>query len=285
MGNILINHELSSKQKLAIFLMCFACIMIINWFDTEVVGAGMTFVLVYIVPISLASWFAGIRYGIIIALISSFSWLDVYITHRYAILLSSVAIANIFIKFSIFMSYAVLIGSLKEAVKREKAIARTDDLTGLANSRAFLDALAKEIDRSTRYERVVSMIYMDLDNFKLVNDTHGHHAGDKALKETARVLASVFRATDTAARMGGDEFAVLLPETDSESAVVSAGKLVREFQNMSEINQWPITLSIGVATFTNPPKDKDAILKLADDLMYSVKKSGKNRIQSGVMVK
>ena len=265
--------------------MCLVCIMIINWFDTEVVGTGMTFVLVYIVPISLASWFAGIGYGAIIGLICSFSWLDVYITHRYAVVLNSITIANIFIKFTIFMSYAVLIGSLKEVIKREKTIARIDNLTGLANSRAFLDALTKEIDRSKRHERVVSMIYMDLDDFKLVNDNHGHNAGDKALKETARVLNSVFRASDTAARMGGDEFAVLLPETDNESAMVSAGKLVREFQNMSGKNQWPITLSVGVATFTSPPKDSDAIIKLADDLMYSAKKSGKNRIQAGAMVK
>jgi diguanylate cyclase (GGDEF)-like protein len=204
---------------------------------------------------------------------------------KHILSLDNLIVTNIVVKFSIFMSYAVLVGRLKEVLDREKAIARIDNLTGLANSKAFVDALSGEIDRSMRYERVISLIYMDVDNFKTVNDSHGHNVGDKALKETAKTLKFVFRSSDTVARMGGDEFAVLLPETDNVSAMTAAEKLRVEFQKIAEKNQWPISLSIGVATFTNPPRDGDQIIKLADDLMYAAKRNGKNNIKNGTMVK
>jgi diguanylate cyclase (GGDEF)-like protein len=188
-------------------------------------------------------------------------------------------------KFSIFMSYAVIIGRLKEVLDREKALSRINVLTGLANTRAFQEALNGEIDRSTRHERVLSMLYMDIDNFKTVNDNYGHNTGDRALRETAKTLKSVFRSSDTVARLGGDEFAVLLPETDSVSALRVAEKLRCEFLTMSKMNNWQISLSIGAATFTSPPRDTDKMIKLADDLMYSVKQNGKNNIKTGTMVK
>lgn len=276
----------NKSMKLSVFIACVICILILNWFDLDIVGRGLTFTLVYLIPISVVSWFGGIYYGIAIGLFCSFAWLDVYIVHhRDMLLLNDLTITNISMKFTIYISYAILMGKLSEVLRREKAISRIDNLTGLANSRAFIDALDKEIDRFARHERIVSMIYMDLDNFKAINDNHGHTMGDKALKETAKVLNSVFRTSDTVARMGGDEFAVLLPETDNISSMTVAEKLREEYKKMSDEHKWHISLSIGVATFTNPPKDSDDIIKLADSLMYAAKKSGKNSIKTGTTVK
>jgi diguanylate cyclase (GGDEF)-like protein len=271
--------------KPAIFILCFIYALVMHWFDLRMVGPEMTFTLLYLIPISIAAWFSGVNYGIIVGFLCSLLWLHVYIVDSRIISLDHIIVTNIVVKLSIFISYAIIVGRLKEVLDREKAIARIDNLTGLANSKAFIDALSGEIDRSMRYQRVISLIYMDVDNFKTVNDSHGHNVGDKALKETAKVLKYVFRASDTAARMGGDEFAVLLPETDNVSAMIAAEKLRGEFQKMAEKNQWPISLSIGVATFTNPPRDGDQIIKLADDLMYAAKRNGKNNIKNGTMVK
>jgi diguanylate cyclase (GGDEF)-like protein len=273
-------------MKLSLFLASIICVLALNWFDLDVLGPGLTLTLIYLIPIAIVSWFSGIYYGIAVGLLCSFAWLDIYIIHHGdVLLLNNLVITNISVKFAVYISYAILTGMLAETLRNEKAISRIDNLTGLVNSRAFLDALDKEIDRSTRYERVVSMIYMDIDNFKTVNDSYGHTTGDKALKETSKVLNSVFRTSDTIARMGGDEFAVLLPETNNLSSMAVATKLRDSFKIMSDIHQWPITLSIGVATFTTPPKDSDAIIKLADDLMYIAKKNGKNSIKTGTTIK
>lgn len=280
----------SKYKKLIVFVLCFICTLTFDWFNKSI-GSEITFVLIYFIPISVASWFAGIFYGIVIGLLCSFSWLFVFIDNMQDLLLRNMILANnvitlnILLKFLIMIGYTILLGSLKQVLEQEKAISRIDNLTEVANGRAFLEALDKEIDRSTRHERIISLIYMDLDNFKSVNDTHGHTIGDKALKETAKTLNLIFRSSDTVARLGGDEFTVLLPETDNVSAMTAAEKLRVEFKNMSERNQWLISLSIGVATFTTPPKNSDEIIKFADDLMYSAKQNGKNNIKTGTMVK
>lgn len=126
------------------------------------------------------------------------------------------------------------------------------------------------------------MVYIDLDNFKTVNDTLGHSTGDQVLKSVVHFFRKHLRETDVTARLGGDEFALLLPETGIEESKVVLGKLHDNFQVEMNRNNWPITLSMGSVTCEKMPSSIDTLLNFADELMYSVKHKSKNSIKYSV---
>lgn len=165
---------------------------------------------------------------------------------------------------------------LQEALEREQIMARTDPLTGATNSRNFYQQLELEMERSRRNKRSFSVVYVDLDNFKQVNDQHGHSVGDAVLCCVASCVKDKSRKTDVFARLGGDEFALLLPETD-DNEVRPVMKKVREAL-LAEMqrNGWPVTFSVGVLTCKEVPDSADMVIKRVDDLMYTVKRTSKN---------
>jgi diguanylate cyclase (GGDEF)-like protein/PAS domain S-box-containing protein len=167
---------------------------------------------------------------------------------------------------------------LSEALAREKDDARLDFLTRIANRRAFYEIAFTESARARRYGRSLTLIYLDLDNFKQVNDTYGHEVGDELLIEVAATIRSNVRTTDTVARLGGDEFALLLPETDQDAALLVTNKLREVLLNSMQRKNWPVTVSIGLVTFSTPPESVEEMVKQADAVMYSVKARGKNSI-------
>ncbi len=171
--------------------------------------------------------------------------------------------------------------SLKEANLRLEAIATTDPLTGLPNHRSLVDAIEKELNRSSRYKRSFSLLFLDIDHFKALNDSLGHSGGDAALEELGTLLRSVIRSIDTVGRWGGEEFLVLLPETDSEGASMIAEKIRSEVAAHLFLNERGIylTCSFGVASY---PADATAISDLvesADKAMYAAKKMGRNQVR------
>lgn len=171
--------------------------------------------------------------------------------------------------------------------KLTKKLAITDELTGLANYRQLQQKLDEEIERAKRYSKRVSLIMVDIDDFKRFNDTQGHIAGDVALAEIGRVMASVVREVDLVARYGGEEFSVVLPETDAPGAFVAAEK-VREavsnhlFADADGKRTCGMTVSLGVATFPAHARDKETLLREADDALYRAKHGGKNRVRTPI---
>jgi len=169
--------------------------------------------------------------------------------------------------------------------KLTKKLAVTDELTGLANYRNLQSRLESEIDRARRYDKRLSLIMLDVDDFKRFNDTFGHVAGDGALAEIARVLQSTVREVDLVARYGGEEFSIVLPETDAAGAFVVAEK-VREtvaealLPGTDEQRGTAVTVSLGVATFPTHARDREGLLREADDALYRAKNGGKNRVRS-----
>ena len=145
-----------------------------------------------------------------------------------------------------------------------------------------LKGVQKEIGRLQRYKRQFTVAYVDLDNFKTVNDQFGHSKGDELLRIVANTARNQLRDTDVVARLGGDEFALLLPETGQEDARVVIAKIQRSFLSEMRNNGWPVTLSIGVLTCIEMPGTADELIKMADKLMYSVKNNGKNAISESV---
>ncbi len=136
-----------------------------------------------------------------------------------------------------------------------------------------------EINRARRYDRPFTVVCIDLDNFKTVNDCFGHSTGDMILRSVARTLQENIRVTDTLARLGGDEFAILLPETGRSVAETILRKVRKINLDIMRRHGWPVTLSIGVVTFARPPSTVDETLRKADQLMYAAKNSGKNSIR------
>ncbi|MCL6417261.1 GGDEF domain-containing protein [Aestuariirhabdus sp. Z084] len=132
--------------------------------------------------------------------------------------------------------------------------------------------MANELVRSSRYEHILSLAYIDIDNFKLVNDSLGHPAGDQLLIEVASSLKKSLRATDTVARLGGDEFSCLLPETGQEEAKAAFSKASELLIRRMKGRNWSVTFSVGIVTFETMPEDIKEAMKVADELMYSVKK-------------
>jgi diguanylate cyclase (GGDEF)-like protein/PAS domain S-box-containing protein len=174
-------------------------------------------------------------------------------------------------------------GKLQAALESEKTLARVDFLTGIPNRRTFEQALALEGKRSRRYGRPITLVYLDVDNFKIMNDRYGHATGDELLKMIGEVLERSVRSTDVAARLGGDEFAILLPETDESNAGVLVAKLRQSLLKAIEPKGWPATFSFGVVTFPIAPVSVEEMIKRADEFMYEAKRGGKSAVVSRVI--
>lgn len=157
-----------------------------------------------------------------------------------------------------------------------------DGLTQAFNKRYFLETLEREISRSGRYGRPLSLIMFDLDHFKNVNDTYGHLAGDHVLKHLAQVVSSRIRREDVLARYGGEEFAIILPETEHGNALFFADKIRRLVERTSflfEKIQLPITISVGVATSDAEAASPVELIGRADEKLYEAKGAGRNCVR------
>ncbi len=179
------------------------------------------------------------------------------------------------IRIFLIVSFAFL--EIKNLLEKERSFARVDFLTGVMNSRAFSEMAKTEIDRTNRFKRPLTIAYVDIDNFKEINDTFGHNIGDKLLQSMARTIKENIRTIDSIARLGGDEFAILFPETNEENAKAAVSKVQKYLLNVAQKNNWAITFSIGAITCYSSC-ELDELIKEADDLMYSAKASGKNRV-------
>jgi diguanylate cyclase (GGDEF)-like protein len=171
-------------------------------------------------------------------------------------------------------------------LKRAEALSVTDDLTGLHNSRYLNLVLRREAKRASRSGRPLSLVFLDLDGFKSINDSHGHLFGSRALVEAAAVVRSSARETDVAARFGGDEFAVVLPDTGGEGAFAVAERVrqrLAEHRFLADDGlDIHLTASVGVATLPDVAVSPDELIQAADMAMYRVKQSGKNGTQAAI---
>lgn len=169
----------------------------------------------------------------------------------------------------------------KSEIRHLSEVAATDDKTGARTHRFFSDRLEEEVARARRYRRPLALMLVDLDGFKAVNDEHGHVAGDVVLRGVAGVLKSSIRVMDVLARYGGDEFAVILPDTASEGAVCLAERLCLRVRHtaLEPIGPGRVTLSLGVASLPEQPAEsgKD-LLSAADSALYQAKAAGKDRV-------
>jgi diguanylate cyclase (GGDEF)-like protein len=232
----------------------------------------------FLLPISFFTWFLSRSAGLLASLISGGVILAVNLNSPMDVIDNQIAYWNALVWLGFFVPFTFIIAHLKVLHFRERDLARVDDLTGAATRLAFYEFTREEINRARRLNLPITLAYLDLDCFKEINDRNGHSTGDKVLVSVAQSLQKNIRQTDMVARMGGDEFALILPNTHKDAAHNLLGKVLNVLRrNMKEAG-WPVTFSIGAVTFLNPPESVDEIIERADEIMYSVKETGKNRL-------
>lgn len=257
---------------------CWALLLLVFFLD-YLVKYRVSFSLFYIVPILFTSRYAGIRPSITMALIAALFWHFADISSGYVYASPVFAYWNAIVRLTLF----ILVPLLFHFWREENRNAARDPLTGLPNRRSFMETADYEIKKCRRYGHPLSIAFIDLDNFKSVNDKHGHQVGDVLLGQIASSLTKNIRDTDTLARIGGDEFVLLMPETDEASAFsVLTRDLNRVAQPLFSGVYSAVTLSVGIVTCISSPLELDNLMKVADQLMYEAKKAGKNCIKTAL---
>jgi diguanylate cyclase (GGDEF)-like protein len=242
-------------------------------------GPDVSFFVFYIAPIFLGVWFVGRGAGLLMCAASALSfWLVAELTAAHYST-RAVPYWNAAVRLGFLVTFTLVVSALRSAHEHERELARTDYMTGAVNFRHFTELAAVEINRAQRHEHPLSLAFMDVDDFKVVNDRFGHSAGDALLRAAAETIRSCLRSIDVVARLGGDEFAVLLPETGAEAAETAVRRLRRSLLELARERRLPVTFSIGVVTWDAPPASVNEMLKAADRLMYAAKHGGKNRIR------
>jgi len=243
-------------------------------------GSEISLSITYLAPTALAAWYAGRRAGYFVAVTASVVWLYVDLLSGHPYSHPMIPIWNSMVRLGFFLIVTALLLHIRQLLTRLQDQAETDNLTGLHNSRSFYARLDLEHERALRYGHPFSIAYLDLDNFKSVNDTWGHETGDQVLQTIATSLSTGLRKTDCVARLGGDEFAILLAETGEKEAGEALRKLHAELNKQVDSRNWPIGFSIGAITCSEPGHFTiQELIRSADDLMYQIKRSGKNRVE------
>ncbi|MBX3053806.1 MAG: GGDEF domain-containing protein [Caldilineaceae bacterium] len=241
-------------------------------------GVELSSSLFYLAPIAFAAWTISTRFGQITALLSAAVWFWAEVGSGKVYSNPILYAWNTGIRFGIFLIIAVLLSRLRQALVTEQKLARNDYLTQAHNRRYFFEIAEKEILRSSRYQHPLSLAYIDLDNFKQVNDRLGHAEGDAMLRRVVEGLRQNLRLSDSVGRLGGDEFVILLPETDAEAAKVTMARVAAQLCRVNQVETPIVTFSIGVVSCYEQLPDLTELVKLADAAMYEAKSAGKNQI-------
>jgi len=241
-------------------------------------GLAYEFHVMFVLPVLIAAWFVGSRAGYALALLSAMEWLitDHILTVEQAELFP--LLFNTGMRLAIFLGVAWLLGEMRRVLQRESRLAREDALTQLPNRREFHERGQRAFAQAQRQSAPFTVVSFDIDKFKTVNDQSGHEAGDQLLAKVAQVMRLHVRASDIPGRLGGDEFALLLPNMDALSAIPYVENLRLKLLSAMHEHGWPVTFSIGVASYDVTPHNFYDALAQADALMYEGKKGGRDRI-------
>jgi diguanylate cyclase (GGDEF)-like protein len=275
---IKVNEYLSRQPKPTVMRLGLVLVILIGYVSNSA-GVEIATSILYLLPVSLVSWCVGRREGGFIALASSAAWFVADWTFGRNYSYTIIYYWNLVVMFGFFFIVNFALSGFKKALEKEKNLARVDSLTGVANSRYFFDLAEKEIERSHRYGHPLTLLYLDCDNFKNLNDNFGHQIGNRLLHLLATVMQNNTRTTDIVARLGGDEFAILMPETGEQIVPWGIQRLHTQLVDALRKKGWPVTLSMGAAIHLHPPASADELIKSADRLMLQAKSEGKNRVQ------
>jgi len=267
-------------KRVLLLLVMAVVIAGIGWIDI-ITGPNYGMSLLYLAPVVITAWYVSLTAGIVLAIGAAASWIISELDTHESVTLA-MGLWNGFTRLVIYTGTASLLGllradrmRLRQLLQQAEATARTDALTGLANSRAFHERLREEAVRVQRYHHPLTIAYVDVDNFKRVNDRYGHTTGDDVLKEIADALRGVVRTGDLTARLGGDEFAVAMWEMPADDAKGFEQRLGAALAPI--IARYPDTglgASVGFETL-GPDGSLVDVLRAADEAMYAAKAARK----------
>ncbi|HEX8616447.1 MAG TPA: GGDEF domain-containing protein [Thermoanaerobaculia bacterium] len=260
-------------------------VILIGWIDYRT-GTDVGLSLLYLVPVAMAGWYGGITAAMATGAAAGTAWLAADIAWRTSETAIAISVWNAFTRYVIYISEGVLLAmlhrdreKLRRLAARESSLARTDSGTSLPNARAFMEVLEAEIAAVRESGHPLCVAYLDLDNFKGVNDRYGHAAGDEVLQRVAGEIQRSIRGHDVAARVGGDEFAVLLRGVDCDVARTVGERIsARVGAIAASYSDARLGITTGVAHFRDVPENAAALLRAADDAMYEAKTRGKGRV-------
>jgi diguanylate cyclase (GGDEF)-like protein len=268
---------LKERRPAVIAGICLWLVALIGFLD-YLTRSEVSSAIFYLAPIFIIAWYIGKAWGAVAAAASSGTWLAVHLTAGNASTNWTTPIWDATLRFGIFIIVAYLSASLASALKREATLAKTDALTGLMNRRGFDEEAGRLLELARRHGRTTTVVFIDVDDFKKVNDRFGHDLGDRLLELVAAALRRSVRNTDLVSRRSGDEFVLLLPETGYEGAQACIKPLQEQLSRIRAGDNWPVTFSIGAVTCLRAPLTVKEAVKIADELMYKAKGNGHNRI-------
>jgi diguanylate cyclase (GGDEF)-like protein len=241
-------------------------------------GPDVSVAIFYLLPVFVLTWFGSRRLGLAgVALSAAGLLISAGFDQGRWIPNRPSDYWNALVDAAFFVIVAISLAALRRALATERELARTDSLTGCANRRAFFERLDTELQHCIRDKAAVTLLFLDVDGFKRVNDRLGHHGGDLVLARIARELEGRLRASDLIGRLGGDEFAILLSGADFAGGESALDDLRSTLAAASHRQGWGLTFSIGAVTCEQGDfADSDALMRQADLLMYEVKRAGRD---------
>ena len=259
---------------MAMVLIALLCVAVADFYT----GSEIRLTPFYFIPIAISATNLGRRESLLTALASTVLWtLSNYAAGlRYSS--DWILVWNATIQGAVFLFVAQLVANLHTSKARERELARVDSLTGLLNARAFYEQAPRLLEYCQRAGQPVVMAYIDLDNFKSANDSLGHQHGDELLRIVAGVMKTELRSSDLLARMGGDEFVAMLPNSRAVTAREALERMRDAIASRMIAEKSGVTVSIGAVSYSNGSASLNGMLNAADELLYAVKQAGKNRV-------
>jgi diguanylate cyclase (GGDEF)-like protein len=242
-------------------------------------GSGVMLIDFLMIPVVGVGWFASTaRWGYLVAAVAA---VDSAVLAVYAETQASwqTAFLTGFARFALYTIVLALLGMMRRERAGHQWAAATDRKTGAVNAHTFHERAQVAVQRAQRCPSELSLAYVDLDDFKAINDELGHEEGDRVLFGVSHVMRAAVRATDTVGRVGGDEFAILMPETGAKAARKVVDRLRDELARVRTFDDRRVPCSIGLVTFDHPPASLGELINAGDELMYRAKRSGKDRIE------
>jgi diguanylate cyclase (GGDEF)-like protein len=272
-----IVRRFPNAAPLLIGVVLVALIAVADW----ATGPELSFSVLYLGAVVTVTWLGTRRHGMLVAVLAGVESLLAAVIADGTIAVAT--LWNASTQLLVLLLAATAIGSLRHAVVEQRRMAMVDPLTGSMNRRAFQLVAERERLRAGRDGSPLTLAYFDLDHFKQINDQLGHAAGDRILEKFTAAAEDTIRGTDLLARIGGDEFVLLLPDTDAREAMVVIDR-VRKILNDEETLGHPMTSSVGIASYRFPPSSVDAMLAGADELLYQAKDRGGDTVVGMVIV-
>lgn len=240
-------------------------------------GYEYSFSVFYLLPVSIAAWYDQYKITVLTIMLSGMTWLiaDIHAGHHYSN--TFIPLWNAFVRLGFFSIVAFLLINVRKNWQEMKNLAMKDQLTSLDNSRAFDIEYRILRKLNFRKQTCFAVGIIDLDGFKSVNDTHGHHRGDEVLLQFSQVLKKACRSSDIIARLGGDEFAIILLDIDETQAYLCDDHLRTLFAESGLNQKYGVDFSMGLAILSELPENLEDATKTADQLMYQSKSLGKSQ--------